>query len=87
VPAAPRTWQSKAGAQEAHEAIRPTHTEAEKAGGNEREEALYKLIRLRAIAGQLEDAVMATVRAVLKTDLDGREVIFEAKGLRLTLRS
>ena len=59
VPAAPRTWKSKEGAQEAHEAIRPTHIEAEEAGENEEEQALYRLIRLRAIASQLEEAVYA----------------------------
>jgi DNA topoisomerase-1 len=84
VPPKHRTWKSKEGAQEAHEAIRPTHIEEEKAGSDDKEIALYKLIRLRAISSQLEDAVLATVKAVLKTALDGQEVLFDAKGRRLT---
>ena len=84
VPPKPRTWKSKEGAQEAHEAIRPTHFEVEEAGDNDRQKALYKLIRTRALASQLEDAVYATTKAVLETKLDGKEVIFEAKGRRLT---
>ena len=41
----PRKWKSKEGAQEAHEAIRPTHIEIEDAGETEDEKALYRLIR------------------------------------------
>jgi hypothetical protein len=35
------------------------------------------------MASQLEDAGFAAVKAVLKTDLDGQEVLFDAKGRRL----
>ena len=84
VPPKPRTWKSKDGAQEAHEAIRPTHFEIEDAGDDERQKALYKLIRLRALASQLEDAVYATTKAVLESEVDGKKVVFEAKGRRLT---
>ena len=84
VPPKPRTWKSKDGAQEAHEAIRPTHFEVEDAGDDDQQRALYKLIRIRALASQLEDALYATTKAVLKTEMDGKEVIFEAKGRRLT---
>lgn len=84
VPPKPRTWKSKDGAQEAHEAIRPTHFEVEEAGDDEQQRALYRLIRLRALASQLEDALYATTKVVLKTELDGKEVIFEATGRRLT---
>jgi DNA topoisomerase-1 len=44
----PRKWKSKEGAQEAHEAIRPTHIEIEEAGETADEKALYRLIRLRS---------------------------------------
>ena len=84
VPPKPRTWKSKDGAQEAHEAIRPTHFEVEEAGDNDQQKALYKLIRIRALASQLEDALYATTKVVLQTEVDGKEAIFEAKGRRLT---
>lgn len=80
----PRTWKSKEGAQEAQEAIRPTHFEVEEAGDNDRQKALYKLIRTRALASQLEDALYATTKAVLEAKVDDKEVIFETKGRRLT---
>jgi len=80
LPDAPRTRKAKAGAQEAHEAIRPTHAEQESAGENEDEKTLYALIRLRALASQLADAVYALRVLRLSADLDGKEAIFEAKG-------
>ena len=83
VPAAPRTWKSKEGAQEAHEAIRPTHIEAEEAGENEEEQALYRLIRLRAIASQLEEAVYAVRSLRLEGEAADRKAVFEAKGRTL----
>ena len=44
------------GAQEAHEAIRPTYMNAVSAGSNNDERRLYELIRKRAIASQMADA-------------------------------
>ena len=79
----PRKWKSKEGAQEAHEAIRPTHIEIEEAGETEDEKALYRLIRLRSLACQLEDAVFAVRTLQLGTDMDGRQALFEAKGRTL----
>ena len=76
----PRTWKSKEGAQEAHEAIRPTHIEIEDAGDTPDEQALYKLIRLRALASQLADAVYDVRVLRLDAELDGKEAIFEARG-------
>lgn len=80
-----RRWKSKEGAQEAHEAIRPTHIEAEEAGETEGEQALYALIRRRTLASQLDDAVF-DVRTV---QLAGNVIsdhgpIFEAKGRTLS---
>ncbi|MGL4208197.1 MAG: type I DNA topoisomerase [Candidatus Adiutrix sp.] len=83
LPPTPRTWKSKDGAQEAHEAIRPTHFEYENKGDTDLQIALYNLIRVRALASQLDDAVYATTKAVLETELDNNQVIFEAKGRRL----
>jgi DNA topoisomerase-1 len=55
-PAKPRKWKPKDGAQEAHEAIRPTHLEHLDAGETEEQRALYRLIWVRAVASQLADA-------------------------------
>lgn len=79
----PRTWKSKEGAQEAHEAIRPTHIRAEEAGETADEKALYQMIRLRSLASQLEDAVYAVRVLQLAADLDGKQAIFEARGRML----
>ncbi len=79
----PRTWKSKEGAQEAHEAIRPTHIEVEEAGETADEKALYRLIRLRSLASQLEDAVYAVRVLELSAELDGKQAVFEAKGRTL----
>jgi len=46
----PRVWQAKVSAQEAHEAIRPTHVQQRQAGGSADERALYQLIWERAVA-------------------------------------
>ena len=79
----PRTWKSKEGAQEAHEAIRPTHIDVEEAGETADEKALYRLIWLRSLACQLEDAVYAVRTLQLGADMDGKQALFEAKGRTL----
>lgn len=43
-------------AQEAHEAIRPTHFENQQAGNDAREEKLYSLIWKRVVASQMKEA-------------------------------
>ncbi len=83
LPAKPRIWKSKDGAQEAHEAIRPTHVEIEVAGENGDERALYRLIRLWALASQLAEARYAVTAVTLEGEVDGKKVVFEAKGRRL----
>ena len=82
--ATPRVWKTKDGAQEAHEAIRPTHIDVEAAGTDADEQALYNLIRLRALASQLADAVFAVRQAVFTATVNGREATFEARGRKLT---
>lgn len=79
----PRAWKLKEGAQEAHEAIRPTHIEIEESGETAEEKALYRLIRLRALASQLEDAVYAVRVLQLAADLEGKQALFESKGRTL----
>ena len=52
-----RHYQTKSkGAQEAHEAIRPTHVAVEEVGMGRYEQELYDLIRKRALASQMADA-------------------------------
>lgn len=81
VVAKPRIWKSKAGAQEAHEAIRPTHIEVAEAGATDTEKALYDLIRRRTLASQLEDALFAVREVLLQGDAVNAKVpVFEAKG-------
>jgi DNA topoisomerase-1 len=71
---------SAKGAQEAHEAIRPTYVDKETIEGNEREKRLYTLIRRRAIASQMADAEMekTTVDIEISTRPGGEH--FQAQG-------
>jgi len=77
-----RTFKAPAGAQVGHPAVTPTHWEIETAGASSDEQALYKLIRLRAIACQLADARYA-VRTVTAEPIKGEGVLFVAKGKTL----
>ena len=82
----PRTFKASASAQAGHPAITPTHWELETAGETPAQQALYKLIRIRAIACQLADAKYAERTAKL-TDSDpkgGKPLIFVARGRTLT---
>jgi DNA topoisomerase-1 len=83
LPDRPRVWKAKGNAQEAHEAIRPTHIEIEDAGETEEHRALYRLIRLRALASQLADAVYAVVALRLGANMEDKQAVFEAKGRKL----
>lgn len=51
-----RRFKSKESAQEAHEAIRPTHFENSAAGDDQDQQKLYRLIYTRAIASQMAPA-------------------------------
>lgn len=78
-----RTWKSKDGSQEAHEAIRPTDIAVYDIEAGEKERQLYKLIRDRALACVLKDAVYSVRQAKLKALIEENEVFFEAKGSTL----
>ncbi|MDO5016932.1 MAG: type I DNA topoisomerase [Porphyromonas sp.] len=65
------------GAQEAHEAIRPTNIEVEIAGANRQERALYDMIRKRTLASQMADAIMEHTTVEIRSDATTH---FEAKG-------
>lgn len=75
-----RNFKTKsASAQEAHEAIRPTHIDQEAAGKTEYEKKLYKLIRNRTLATQMAEAT--TEKTVVKiTTSTEKKYLFEAKG-------
>jgi DNA topoisomerase-1 len=62
---APRTFASKSkNAQEAHEAIRPSHMNVSDAGSNDDEKKLYRLIRARTLASQMTDARIARTKVI-----------------------
>lgn len=71
-----RKFKTAAGAQEAHEAIRPTHFDADASVLSGDELALYQLIHRRAVASQLADVVYSVRRA----KLEGHGLIFSAVG-------
>ncbi len=75
-----RNFKTKsASAQEAHEAIRPTHIDQEVAGKTEYEKKLYKLIRNRTLATQMAEAT--TEKTVVKIMASAeKKYLFEAKG-------
>lgn len=66
------------GAQEAHEAIRPTYMNKQKAGGTEQQKRLYDLIWKRTIASQMSDAQLERTSLHIPTPQDKLE--FVAKG-------
>ena len=74
-----RTFRTKtAGAQEAHEAIRPTDLAKETVPGDERTKKLYSLIRNRTLATQMADAKIDRTTATI--DISGHDEKFVAKG-------
>ena len=64
-------------AQEAHEAIRPTHFEDIEVSADEKEQKLYTLIRTRALASQMADAIINKTTLTITPD---STTIFIAKG-------
>ena len=69
-------------AQEAHEAVRPTHPNVKSAGGNPQEKKLYELIRRRTLASQMKDASVLRTNIKL-VDEAGKLPHFSANGSRL----
>jgi DNA topoisomerase-1 len=79
----PRKYAAKSkNAQEAHEAIRPSHASKLSAGHTDEQKKLYKLIWQRAVASQMSDAKLSRTRALAETD---KEKIppFQANGSRI----
>lgn len=65
-------------AQEAHEAIRPTHLKKTTAGADNQERKLYELIWRRMLASQM--AAAQTDRTEVKISVSGRDEQFVARG-------
>lgn len=63
------------GAQEAHEAIRPTDASVENIEGTQQEKRLYTLIRRRTIASQMADAVIEKTTI----DIEGKKIGADAR--------
>lgn len=77
----PRKFKSKGNAQEAHEAIRPTHFDVEEAGQDDAQKALYRLIWLRSVASQMAEAKYQVNTLTLQALDSGSEAFtFIAKG-------
>ncbi|MBX4188975.1 type I DNA topoisomerase [Candidatus Parcubacteria bacterium] len=72
-------------AQEAHEAIRPTHMNVETAGLTEEQHRLYKLIWQRTLATQMKDALVMRTKVVANIEgaiipdfwLNGSRILFD----------
>ena len=78
-----RQYHTKAkGAQEAHEAIRPTYMNVQIAGANRDEQRLYELIWKRTIASQMADA--QSERTTIEVSVHGSKYAFVANGEVIT---
>ena len=74
-----RQYQTKAKlAQEAHEAVRPSHIAKEKAGADPRQTKLYELIWKRFVASQMAPAAIKRTEATI--DISGKKEKFVATG-------
>ncbi len=76
----PRHFTTKTkGAQEAHEAIRPTYMEVAKIEGSAQEKKLYDLIRKRTLASQMADAEIekTTVNIAISNSADSFTAVGE----------
>ena len=75
----PRTYKTKSkGAQEAHEAIRPTYIDRQFVEGERNEQRLYDLIWKRTIASQMSDAELEKTTAKIKISTTSE--LFVAQG-------
>ncbi|MEI6843139.1 MAG: type I DNA topoisomerase [bacterium] len=81
-----RTYKTKSkNAQEAHEAIRPSHLDVQKAGNNDEQKKLYSLIWQRTIASQMKDA--ETIRTKITANIkNGTIPDFSANGTRTVFK-
>jgi DNA topoisomerase-1 len=81
----PKKFKNKnASAQEAHEAIRPTHFEHEEVVSGQDEMKLYSLIWKRAVASQMSDALLDKTTIEIESSNTGKKELFVAKGEVIT---
>lgn len=74
-----RQYKTKSkGAQEAHEAIRPTYIDQEEVSGTAQEKKLYELIWKRTIASQMADAELE--RTTISVRISNSSGLFQAVG-------
>lgn len=78
------TYKTKSkNAQEAHEAIRPTHIDHTSQGINDEQERLYKLIWERAVSSQMSDAKMLKTKVLAQIQEHPELPEFSANGSRM----
>ena len=79
----PRVYKTKsAGAQEAHEAIRPTYFNQHSVDGDNSEKRLYDLIWKRAIASQMSEAIFEKTTATISMSTRKEELIAEGEVMK-----
>ena len=79
----PRVYKTKsAGAQEAHEAIRPTYFDQHTVAGDSSEQRLYELIWKRAIASQMSEALFEKTTAQIAISSRTERLIAEGEVLK-----
>ena len=78
-----RLYKTKsAGAQEAHEAIRPTYFSQHTVPGDSSEQRLYELIWKRAIASQMSEALFEKTTAQIKNNKRSEKLVAEGEVLK-----
>lgn len=79
-----RTYKTKSkNAQEAHEAIRPTHASVINAGANDEQGRLYKLIWERTVSSQMVDAKVLKTKIETHVEKEKNIPVFSANGSRV----
>eukprot|EP00388_Colpodella_angusta_P010045 GDKJ01026346.1.p1 GENE.GDKJ01026346.1~~GDKJ01026346.1.p1 ORF type:complete len:851 (+),score=100.45 GDKJ01026346.1:79-2631(+) len=79
----PRVYKTKsAGAQEAHEAIRPTYFSQHSVDGDNAEKRLYDLIWKRAIASQMSEALFEKTTATIGISTRKEDLVAEGEVLK-----
>jgi DNA topoisomerase-1 len=83
IPKSPNEYQNKDGAQDAHEAIRPTHVDMlpEKIPVETDQQKVYELIWRMFVASQMEPAIFEVVKVSIKAS-SGHHLVAEGKILR-----
>src|SRR5262249_6479184 len=79
----PRQYKTKSkGAQEAHEAIRPTYIQNQEVDGERNEQRLYELIWKRTIASQMADAELEKTTAKIEISTTSEQFVAQGEVLK-----